>query len=178
MKIRLLGGFEVEHDGASVDVVGAMQRALLFRLALEPGSQLGYRALAEDVWPDDPPENARAALQSLVSRLRSQLPPGMIESLPGGYRLAMERGDVDAVRFQDLVAAASANSDADSARAMAGDALELWTGAPWTPGEGYDWFERALGDDRATAIRLGGAARSTSETEAEAEPRIPPPSRP
>jgi len=28
VKIRLLGGFEVEHDGARVEVVGTMQRAL------------------------------------------------------------------------------------------------------------------------------------------------------
>jgi len=173
VKIRLLGGFAVEHDALPIDVVGTMQRALLFRLALDPGSQLGYRALAEDIWPDDPPENVRAALQSLVSRLRSQLPPGSIESLPGGYRLAMERGDVDAVRFQDLVAEAAATPDADRAVRMAGDALELWSGAPWTPGEGYDWFERALGDDRATAIRLGGAARQPTAAAGEAEPAIP-----
>jgi predicted ATPase len=171
VKIRLLGGFEVEHDGESVDVVGTMQRALLFRLALDPGTQLGYRALAEDVWPDDPPENVRAALQSLVSRLRSQLPPGMIESLPGGYRLAVERGDVDAVRFQDLVAAASGAQDAETARGMAGAALRMWSGAPWTPGEGYDWLERALSDDRATAIQLGGVVRAGIDMEA--EPSIP-----
>jgi len=171
VKIRVLGGFEVEHEGESVEVVGTMQRALLFRLAVDPGTQLGYRALAEDVWPDDPPENARAALQSLVSRLRSQLPPGIIESLPGGYRLAVERGDVDAVRFQDLVAAASAADDPERARLIAGDALELWAGAPWTPGEGYDWFERAVSDDRATAIRLGGAGRPGIDVEP--EPSIP-----
>jgi predicted ATPase len=157
VRIGLLGGFAVEHDGASVEVVGAMQRALLFRLALDPGTQLGYRALAEDIWPDDPPENARAALQSLVSRLRSQLPPESIESLPGGYRLAVERRDVDAVLFQDLVAAASA-APGPEAVALAGTALELWTGEPWTPGDGYDWLERALRDDRATAVRLGGVA--------------------
>lgn len=172
MKIRLLGGFGVEHDGHAVDVVGTMQRALLFRLALDPGVQLGYRALAEDVWPDDPPENPRAALQSLVSRLRPQLPAGAIESLPGGYRLAVERDDVDAVRFQDLVAAATAaadGADAAAARSLADAALAAWSGPPWTPGEGYDWFERAMGDDRATAIRLGGSVRVA----AEAEPSIP-----
>ncbi len=171
MKIGLLGGFEVEHDGKVVEVLGTMQRALLFRLALDPGVALGYRALAEDVWPDDPPENSRAALQSLISRLRPQLPPGTIESVPGGYRLAVERGDVDAVRFQDLVAAASAATDPESALRFADDALATWSGPPWTPGDGYDWFERALSDDRATAVRLGGAVRVGTTTEA--EPSIP-----
>jgi predicted ATPase len=172
VKIRLLGGFAVEHDGEPIDIVGAMQRALLFRLALDAGAQLGYRALAEDVWPEDPPENARAALQSLVSRLRSQLPPGTIESLPGGYRLAVERRDVDAVRFQDLVAAASA-AEPDRAPPLASEALELWAGEPWTPGDGYDWFERALADDRAAALRLGGRASASADGAMETEPSIP-----
>ena len=173
MKIRLLGGFAVEHDGEPVEVVGTMQRALLFRLALDPGSHLGYRALAEDVWPDDPPENARAALQSLVSRLRSQLPPGAIESLPGGYRLSVERGDVDAVLFQDLVAAASAGP-AERSPTLASAALELWSGEPWTPGTGYDWFERALVDGRSTALELGGVPSPALDSErADAAPAIP-----
>ena len=167
MRIRLLGGFAVEHDGEPLDVAGAMQRGLLFRLALDAGSQVGYRALAEDLWPEDAPENTRAALQNLVSRLRAQLPVGVLESGPGGYRLAIERGDVDAVRFQDLVAAASAAPDSE-APALAGAALDLWSGDPWTPGEGYDWFERDLATDRATALRLGGTA-------APAEPVAPEP---
>ena len=94
-----------------------MQRALLFRLALDPSAALGYRAIAEDVWPDDPPENARAALQSLVSRLRAQLPDGVLESAPGGYRLEVAREDVDVIRFQDLVAAAMSAADAPRSRA-------------------------------------------------------------
>ncbi|WP_344202334.1 ATP-binding protein [Pseudolysinimonas kribbensis] len=155
MRIRLLGGFAVEHDGKPLDVVGERQRGLLFRLAIDAGSQVGYRALAEDLWPDDPPENARAALQSLVSRLRGQLPAGVLASGPGGYRLAIDRADVDAVRFQDLVAAASA-APAPEAPALASAALGLWCGEPWTPGDGYDWFQRDLATDRATALRLGG----------------------
>lgn len=172
VRIGLFGGFAVDHDGEPVEVVGAMQRALLFRLALDAGTQLGYRALAEDIWPDDPPENARAALQSLVSRLRSQLPPGTIESLPGGYRLAVERRDVDAVQFQDLVAAASA-AGPDDVRPLATAALALWRGEPWTPGDGYDWFERALAEDRAAALRLGGIPAAPIEGSGDQEPTIP-----
>src|SRR6187402_2256940 len=163
MRIRLLGGFAVEHDGEPLDVVGAMQRGLLFRLALDAGAQVGYRALAEDLWPFDPPENSRAALQSLASRLRAQLPAGVLESGPGGYRLSIGRDDVDAVRFQDLVAAAKA-APADEAAALARDALDLWGGPPWTPGEGYDWFERDLGRDRGAAVELAGGADSVADS--------------
>ena len=102
----MLGGWAVEHAGVPVEITGDRQRALLFRLALEPQAHLGYRAIAEDVWPGDLPENPRAALQSLVSRLRAQLPVDVVASTPGGYRLELPREAIDAVRFQDLVAAA------------------------------------------------------------------------
>jgi len=149
VRIRVFGGFAVEQDGAPVEVTGVGQRALLFRLALDPGTVVGYHALAEDLWGLDAPENPRAALQSLVSRLRPQLPVGTIVSEPGGYRLAVSRATVDVVAFQDLVATR------DPARAA--KALELWTGEPWTPGDGYGWLLRDLAADRAAAERLAAA---------------------
>ena len=160
----MLGGWSVEHDGAPVEVTGERQRGLLFRLALDPGTVVGYRALAEDLWPDDLPENPKASLQSLVARLRPQLPAGVLESAPGGYRLAVRRDEVDAIRFQDAVAAAAAAAP-EQAAGLASAALALWTGEPWTPGDGYDWFERALHDDRATAVRLGGQTAATGLAE-------------
>jgi predicted ATPase len=164
VRIDVLGGWSVEHDGAPVEVTGDRQRGLLFRLALDPGTVVGYRALAEDLWPGDLPENPKASLQSLVARLRPQLPAGVLESAPGGYRLAVRRDDVDAIRFQDAVAAAAAAAPAQAA-ALASDALELWTGEPWTPGEGYDWFERALREDREAALRLGGRTQGAGLAE-------------
>ena len=152
MHIGLLGGLRIEHDGTAIPVTGAMQLAVLFRLAVDAGSPVSYRAIAEDVWSADAPDNTRAALQSIVSRLRAQLPAGAIESTIGGYRLAIDRADVDALRFSDLVAQALATGDA----AAASRALDLWAGHPWTPSADFDWFERDLLSDRAAAIRLGG----------------------
>ncbi|MET0992185.1 MAG: AAA family ATPase [Lacisediminihabitans sp.] len=157
MRIRLLGGLDVEHEGAPISIAGSMQLAVLFRLAVDAGSAVGYRAIAEDVWPIDPPENSRAALQSIVSRLRSQLPPGSIESTPGGYRLAIARTDVDALAFTDLVASASRCADLREQRALAEDALALWSGEPWTPADSFDWFGRDLRRDHATATSLLGS---------------------
>ncbi len=158
MRIGLLGGLTVEHDGRELPVSGAMQLAVLFRLAVDAGTSVSYRAIAEDVWSGGAPENERAALQSIVSRLRSQLPPGAIESTAGGYRLAVARADVDALLFSDLVAAAAAASDPGDRRRLASDALDLWSGEPWMPSEDFDWFERDLRRDRATALELGGTA--------------------
>ncbi|TPW77999.1 AAA family ATPase [Schumannella soli] len=156
MKITVLGGWRIEHAGAAVAVSGAMQLALLFRLAADAGTAVSYRALAEDLWPIDTPENPRGALQSIVSRLRTQLPAASIESTTGGYRLALARADVDALVFQDLVAAAVATPDpADTVR-LASAALALWRGEPWLPSPDFDWFARDLLADRTTALELGG----------------------
>nr|WP_246286858.1 AAA family ATPase [Schumannella luteola] len=146
----------IEHAGAAVTVSGSMQLALLFRLAADAGTAVSYRALAEDLWPIDTPENPRGALQSIVSRLRTQLPAASIESTTGGYRLALARADVDALVFQDLVAAAVAAPDpADTVR-LASAALALWRGEPWLPTPDFDWFARDLLADRTTALELGG----------------------
>jgi predicted ATPase len=138
MRIGLLGGLRVEHDGLPIAVSGTMQVAVLFRLTVDAGTAVSYRAIVEDVWGLDAPDNERAALQSVISRLRSQLPAGAIESTTGGYRLAIGRADVDALRFEDLVASGDPR------------AIEAWTGDPWIPSENFDWFRRDLLRDRAS----------------------------
>ncbi|MDM4761832.1 ATPase [Galbitalea sp. SE-J8] len=181
MKIAALGGLRIEHDGAPVVVTGAMQLAVLFRLALDAGHAVGYRAIAEDVWGLDAPENVRAALQSVVSRLRAQLPPGVIESTPGGYRLRIERADVDVLALQDAADAASRSAGhvggalasgppwsgvpasrvpaagAPATGALASEAaaaLARWTGEPWLPSDGFDWVAADVARDRATLAAI------------------------
>jgi len=158
VRLRFFGGFDAEADDAPVEVRGRGQEALLFRLALDAGTTVAYRALAEDVWPDDPPEDPRASLQSLASRLRRALPPGTLEATSGGYRLAVARDDVDLARFTDLVERARRSEDPGAAAADARAALDLWIGDPWTPGEGFDWVVRDLLEDRAHAERLASTA--------------------
>ncbi|CAN5146636.1 hypothetical protein BH09ACT1_BH09ACT1_28290 [soil metagenome] len=166
MRIGLIGGLRLEHDGQPITVTGTMQLAVLFRLAVDAGTAVSYRSIAEDIWSLDAPENTRAALQSIVSRLRTQLPDGVIESTAGGYRLAIARTDVDALVFEDLVAAANAATDPAARQRLASEAIALWTGEPWTPSADFDWFERDLRRDHAAAVALGAetAAPSASST--------------
>ena len=174
MRLRFFGGLEAEADGAPVEVRGRGQESLLFRLALDAGTTVAYRSLAEDVWPDDLPEDPRAALQSLASRLRRGLPAGVLEAAPGGYRLAVARDDVDVARFQDLVARARRAADPADAAEDARAALDLWRGDPWTPGEGFDWVVRDLLEDRAHAERLVAAAGTAPVRPQIAAPVSPP----
>ncbi|MCX6502515.1 MAG: NB-ARC domain-containing protein [Microbacterium sp.] len=114
----------------------------------------------------------RAALQSLVSRLRRVLPAGVLQAVPGGYRLAVARSDVDIVAFADRVARAREDHAPGEARA----ALALWRGDPWTP-DGFDWVVRDLLEDRAHAERLAAAAPSdipaAAPVEADPHPAVP-----
>ncbi|MCU1404505.1 MAG: hypothetical protein JWQ43_808 [Glaciihabitans sp.] len=134
-----------------------MQLAVLFRLAVDAGTAVSYRAIAEDVWGQDAPENSKAALQSIVSRLRLQLPAASIESTAGGYRLAIARADVDALVFSDLVASAEPTAGGSE---LAADALRLWTGEPWIPSDNFDWFVRDLTADHAKALSIRGTTTS------------------
>lgn len=162
VRLTYFGGFRLDPaEPHTAPVRGRGQEALLLRLALDAGTVVGQRPLVEDVWPTDEPDDPRAALQSLVSRLRRALPDGLVESASGGYRLALSRHDVDITAFQDLVAAARQTNDPVRAAALARDALALWTGDPWVPVDGFDWLVRDLMEDRANAERLatrGGVA--------------------
>jgi len=162
VRVSFFGGLSVASDDGDAVVPGRGQQALLLRLAVDAGTTVAYRALADDLWPLDPPDDPRAALQSLASRLRRALPPGALASDPGGYRLALSRDQVDITLFQDLVAEARATSDAELARR----ALALWRGDVWTPREGFDWLVRDLLEDRAHAQRLAAAPPPVAQPEA------------
>lgn len=172
MRLRFFGGLGFDGPGGTV-VRGRGQEALLLRLALDTGTTVRYRALIEDIWPDDPPEDPRASLQSLASRLRRALPDGLLEAAPGGYRLTLPREDVDLTAFQDLVAQARRAEDPRVAADLARRALDLWTGDPWTPADGFDWVVGDLFEDRGHAQRLVRAAEASAAPVAGASPGDP-----
>ncbi len=119
MRIALLGPFEVQNDtGDCLPVAGARLRALIARLALAGGRPVSTSALAEAVWADDPPADLPNALQTLVSRARRALGgAAAVEQSAAGYRLAVRPDDVDALRFERLVATGDVE-----------EALGLWRG--------------------------------------------------
>src|ERR1700722_17065647 len=108
MRIGLLGTLTVADDaGRPVRVGGQRVRALLTLLALDAGRVVPAYLLIDRLWGDDDtrPADAANALQSLVSRLRAALrdggvDPGVIESSPTGYRLAVAPDAVDAIAFE------------------------------------------------------------------------------
>jgi len=106
VQVAILGPLEVSDDGgAPVVVSGARLRDLIVRLALAGGRPVSTSELGDAVWGDEPPADLANALQTLVSRARRALGGARaVEQSAAGYRLAIKPDDVDAFRFQRLLA--------------------------------------------------------------------------
>ncbi|MEB8341289.1 ATP-binding protein [Streptomyces endophyticus] len=132
MQYKILGTTQAYDDeGTPVPVGGPRLRALLTALALHAPHTAPTDALIDDVWADDPPADAPAALQALVGRLRRTLGKEAVTSEAGGYRLAAGRGDIDLYVFERLAREGAAALAADAPETAAGtlrDALALWRG--------------------------------------------------
>ncbi|MDX3864864.1 AfsR/SARP family transcriptional regulator [Streptomyces europaeiscabiei] len=169
VRYRILGTTQaLQADGTPVPVGGARLRALLTVLALRPGRTVPATTLVDEVWADDPPADAPAALQALVGRLRRALGPDAVASLHGGYRLAAAPDDIDLHRFERLAdEGARALADGDPAKAadVLDDALALWQGPPLADlpdrtAEAGRWETRRLDAHRTrltAALTLGRA---------------------
>ncbi|WP_168221213.1 BTAD domain-containing putative transcriptional regulator [Actinomadura sp. WMMA1423] len=133
MEIGLLGPLLVRDDGGDgVAVGGARVRALLAMLALDAGRTVPATRLMDGLWGERPPANTGNALATLVKRLRGVLRPDSVLVSPPGYLLAVDPGQVDAVRFAQLAAegrAALRGGDPRSAVQVLDEALGLWRGA-------------------------------------------------
>ncbi|GAA1664399.1 BTAD domain-containing putative transcriptional regulator [Glycomyces endophyticus] len=129
MRVDLLGPLRITgDDGDEIPVPAGRQRALLARLALEPGRHVTAAALIESLWPDEAPANAAGALHTQLSRLRRVLGDRVVHG-PGGYRLT--HVDTDVEEFERIAAQAEAASREDSpsaVRDLAEQALALWRG--------------------------------------------------
>ncbi|MEU0950625.1 BTAD domain-containing putative transcriptional regulator [Streptomyces canus] len=132
MRYRILGVTEAADDhGAGIPLGGPRVRTLLAALALRPGRTVSSEVLIDEVWGEGPPQDAPAALQALVGRLRRAVGKDAIVSGPAGYRLAGAEDDVDLYVFERLVrqgTAALARRDARTAAQDLTAALALWRG--------------------------------------------------
>ncbi|MEV0850601.1 BTAD domain-containing putative transcriptional regulator [Streptomyces sp. NPDC049954] len=157
MRYRILGATEAYDDsGAPVRLGGARLRTLLTALALRAGRTAGVDTLIDEVWEEDPPSDAPAALQALVGRLRRVLGRSAIASAPGGYRLDVPPDDVDVHRFTRLATEGAAALDAgehERAARLLHEALDLWRGPALADLPGQPGAARRPEDLRRTALR-------------------------
>jgi predicted ATPase/DNA-binding SARP family transcriptional activator len=113
-------------------VAGARPRLVLAVLLVERNRVVPSDRLADELWGDELPADAAAAVRTNVFRLRKQLGASAdaVDTVEGGYVLRAESEDVDAGRFEADVSAALATADTDPAGAAdrLGQALSLWRG--------------------------------------------------
>lgn len=83
--------------------------------------------LVEAAWRDELPANPRAALHTVLSRLRAAFGAELIGTEPAGYRLAITSDAVDASLFETLHRAAR-EAPAPEAVGLLERALVLWRG--------------------------------------------------
>jgi DNA-binding SARP family transcriptional activator len=136
---RLLGPLDVIVDGRSVPLGGVKQRTLLAILLLHANEVVPADRLIDELWPDETPPSALNTLQGYVSRLRKALDgdgsnggAGTIAFRSPGYVLTASREQIDAQRFEQLIAQAEARASSGApaeAAALLRDALGLWHGA-------------------------------------------------
>ena len=123
MDVRVFGPLQAIVAGRLVPLGGVKPRALFAMLALDAGSTVSTERLIEGLWGERPPATATKLVHVYVSHLRKALVAGgdgaAIVTLGRGYQLRLGSGEVDAVRFERLVAQSSLR-----------DALALWTGPP------------------------------------------------
>ncbi|WP_205877962.1 BTAD domain-containing putative transcriptional regulator [Mycobacterium camsae] len=135
VEFRLLGDVEVWVDGRRLEIGHARRLCVLVALLVDANHAVSPEQLVDRVWSDRPPRRARNSLAGYVSRLRSLLTDTdgvTISRGPSGYVLSVDASSVDLYRFRDLAARARASSDPVEAAALFDQALQVWSGEPFT----------------------------------------------
>ncbi len=182
IRVRVLGPVEVTVGGQVADVGGPRQRCVLARLIAARGQVVSADRLIEDLYSDEAPPRALAAVQSYVSHLRRALEPGrpargaagVLVTSPPGYAVRLDREAVDGWRFEDEVYRVAGLDDPAAARDRLSAALAWWRGSAFQEFGGLPWADleasrldelRLLATERLAecSLRLGQAAQAVAD---------------
>jgi DNA-binding SARP family transcriptional activator len=133
VEFRILGPFEVVHEGGSVRIPGAKERALLVLLLLHANEAVSVDRLIEELWDGRPPPTARKSLQVRVAALRRALGAEHVQTRGDGYAIVVAPDELDLHRYERLVAEGrDLLADGEPGRAVEPlrNALALWRGPP------------------------------------------------
>ncbi|WP_167880425.1 BTAD domain-containing putative transcriptional regulator [Nocardioides guangzhouensis] len=151
MGIGVLGPLTVDGDGS----LSPRDRVVLSALVVRGGSATSMDQLADALWPDQPPASWNKVVPGCVNRLRKVLGARSIVTSPHGYRLAVTDDDIDARRFERLVAKGHqmlALDEPDRAILALREALALWRGPAL--GDVEEWPPAQAEAQRLDELRL------------------------
>lgn len=99
VEFRLLGPVEAWDGSAPVRLGGPKPRILLAALLLDRDRVVPADRLVDAIWGEEPPDTARALVQTYVSALRRTLSrpggPDTIQTRPPGYALRSADHSID-----------------------------------------------------------------------------------
>jgi predicted ATPase/DNA-binding SARP family transcriptional activator len=129
VEYEVLGPMRVlDNNGAEVKLSAPKLRTLLALLLVNRGRPVSGDRIADSLWGDVPPRSAPNLIQGYIRDLRRCLGAQEVTTVPGGYRLDVRPGSVDAERFEDLV---RARRYQEALALWHGAALEEWLDQPW-----------------------------------------------
>ncbi|MFF8018947.1 BTAD domain-containing putative transcriptional regulator [Streptomyces sp. NPDC007929] len=115
-------------------IASPKSRVLLAALLLDAGRVVSVESLKDALWGGEPPVSAQASLHNHITRLRRLLDdPGRLRTVPSGYVLRIDEGELDVHVFDAHVTEArAAHTARDWSRVVreCAGALTLWRGAP------------------------------------------------
>jgi DNA-binding SARP family transcriptional activator len=165
MDFRILGPLQALDEGRAIALGGGKQRALLAVFLLHANETLSTDHLIGELWGERPPARAVKTVQVYVSRLRRALAGSegdasheVLVTREHGYELALDPEQLDANRFEALVAQGRselAEGRPERATAALEEALSLWRGAPLTEFAYESFAQREIGrlDDLRVAAQ-------------------------
>ena len=138
LQVSVLGRLQVRRGETPLNLGSPQQQAMFVVLLMRAGQAATATDLVEALWGADEPASAMTALRTYAWRLRKVLEqdsknPSTLVSLGDGYRLALDNGDVDFLRAEELANRAERAREAgdfDGAYELLDSALALWQGEP------------------------------------------------
>ena len=157
VRFGVLGPVTVTDDTSGLNIGGPKQRTVLALLVAHIGGPVSIDTIVDAVWGDDAAPNAKRIVQTYVATLRSVVGDAIVKSGPG-WRLVVDRSQVDAAEFEDLYESARDVVEANPQRASVAlrEALAMWRGVPYSDVEGHG----ALEGEVARLSELGVAAQA------------------
>nr|WP_228046134.1 AfsR/SARP family transcriptional regulator [Saccharopolyspora sp. HNM0983] len=121
-------------------------------LLARANAPVAAESLVEALWPGHDEDDGARRLHTNVHKLRRALgEPDRLSFGPGGYRVRVERGELDAERFERLLGHAADTDDPRSRTGLLREALGLWRGDPF---QGIDLPALAGEAQRLAELRL------------------------
>jgi DNA-binding SARP family transcriptional activator len=154
VEYRVLGPVTVSIGGHALKLGGPRPQTVLAILLCNVNRTVPQDQLIDLVWQGEPPEAAKATLQSYIYGLRREVGADVIVRQGDGYRVDADAASYDALRFERLVTGADTLVSADPEAALADltAAMSLWYGSPFAGLDGNPSLVAEIA--RLDALRL------------------------